>query len=191
MVRSDNWNLPEGGQELTAKWGWFLVLGIILLVVGIIAAFTLPFATAAVAIYIGIMMLIGGVIQIIHAFGVRSWGRFFYWLLAGLLYTVGGVICLLEPILAAAVFTFLLGFLLVVAGVIRVVVGFQSRTVKGYGWIIAAGIVTAIAGLIITTGWPANTLWVLGLFLSIDLIFQGWSWIGFSFGLRALKNFGK
>ncbi len=190
-MRSDNWNLPEGGQELTAKWGWFLVLGIILLVVGIIAAFTLPFATAAVAIYIGIMMLIGGVIQIIHAFGVRSWGRFFYWLLAGLLYTVGGVICLLEPILAAAVFTFLLGFLLVVAGVIRVVVGFQSRTVKGYGWIIAAGIVTAIAGLIITTGWPANTLWVLGLFLSIDLIFQGWSWIGFSFGLRALKNFGK
>ena len=106
------------------KWGWFLVLGIILLVVGIIAAFTLPFATEAVAIYIGIMMLVGGIVQIIHAFGVKSWGRFFYWLLAGILYTFGGIVCLVQPVLAAAVFTFLLGFLLVVAGVIRVVIGF-------------------------------------------------------------------
>lgn len=190
-MSSNNWNLPEGARELSSKWGWFLVFGIILLVVGIIAAFTLPFATAAVAIWIGIMMLVGGIVQVIHAFGVRSWGRFFFWLLAGLLYTIGGIICLVEPILAAAVFTFILGFLLVVAGVIRIIVGFQSRAFKGHGWIIAAGIVTAIAGLIITTGWPANTLWVLGLFLSIDLIFQGWSWIGFAIGLHSLKKFGE
>ena len=75
-MSSNNWNPLEGAHELSAKWGWFLVLGIILLVVGIIAAFTLPFATEAVAIYIGIMMLVGGIVQIIHAFGVKSWGRF-------------------------------------------------------------------------------------------------------------------
>ena len=189
-MSSNNWNPLEGARELSAKWGWFLVLGIILLLVGIVAAFTLSVATEAVAIYIGIMMLVGGIVQVIHAFSVKSWGRFFYWLLAGLLYTFGGIVCLVQPILAAAVFTFLLGFLLVVAGVIRVIIGFQSRELKGHGWIIAAGIITAIAGLIITTGWPANTLWVLGLFLSIDLIFQGWGWIGFAIGLRSLKNSG-
>lgn len=189
-MKPDNLNLAINGRELASKWGWFMAMGIILLVVGFIAAFTLPFATTAVAIYIGIMMLIGGVIQTAHAFGVRSWGRFFYWLIAGLIYTVGGIVCLVEPILAASVFTFLLGFLLIVAGVVRIIVGFQSRGFRGYGWIIAAGVITAIAGLIITTGWPANSLWVLGLFLSIDLIFQGWSWIAFSLGLRTIKNLG-
>lgn len=190
-MRANNLNLPINGRELASKWGWFMAMGILLLVVGVIAAFTLPFATTAVTIYIGIMMLFGGAIQTVHAFSVKSWGRFFYWLIAGLLYTIGAIVCLVEPILAAAFFTFLLGFLLIVAGVIRIVVGFQSRGVRGYGWIIAAGIITAIAGLIITTGWPFNSLWVLGLFLSIDLIFQGWSWIAFSLGLRALKNLGE
>lgn len=188
MVRADNLNLPERGREIAGKWGWFMAMGIILLIVGIIASLTLPFATAAVAIYIGIMMVFAGVTQLIHAFGVQSWGRFFYWLLAGLLYTVGGVICFTQPILAAAVFTFLLGFMLIVAGVIRIIVGFQSRGLKGSGWIIAAGVITALAGIVITTGWPANTLWILGLFLSIDLIFQGWSWIAFSLGLRSIRQ---
>jgi len=68
-VRADNLNLPINGRELASKWGWFMAMGILLLVVGVIAAFTLPFATTAVTIYIGIMMLFGGAIQTVHAEG--------------------------------------------------------------------------------------------------------------------------
>ncbi|EJF91189.1 HdeD family acid-resistance protein [Bartonella tamiae] len=188
MVQADNINLAQNGRELSGKWGWFMAMGVFLLIVGLIAAIALPFATAAVAIYIGIMMVIGGVIQLIHAFSLQSWGRFILWLLAGLLYTVAGVICFTQPILAASIFTFILGFLLIVNGVIRVIVGLQSRQYSSWGWIVAAGLISGLLGILIITGWPANTLWVLGLFLAIDLIFQGWSWIAFSIGLRSIKH---
>ena len=50
--------------------------------------------------------------------------------------------------------------------------------------LVAAGVVTVIAGLILASGWPVNSLWLLGLFLAIDLIFQGWSFIIFGFALK-------
>ena len=59
------------------------------------------------------------------------------------------------------------------------------RPAKSWGWIVAAGIVTILAGLVIATGWPVNSLWVIGLFLGIDLLFQGWSYIAIGLALRA------
>ncbi|TIW77669.1 MAG: HdeD family acid-resistance protein, partial [Mesorhizobium sp.] len=51
-------------------------------------------------------------------------------------------------------------------------------------WIVAAGVISVLAGLIIAMGWPVNSLWVLGLFLAIDLIFQGWTFIAVGLALK-------
>ena len=73
---------------------------------------------------------------------------------------------------------------LVASGVLRVWVGYGHRPEPGWGWIVAAGVISALAGLIIAMGWPVNSLWVLGLFLAIDLIFQGWSFIAVGLALK-------
>jgi uncharacterized membrane protein HdeD (DUF308 family) len=86
---------------------------------------------------------------------------------------------------ASTFLTLLLAFSLIFAGALRVSVGFGARPEKGWGWIVAAGVLTLLAGVVIAIGWPVNSVWVLGLFLAVDLMFQGWSYIAFGLALRA------
>lgn len=169
---------------MRAKWGWFVALGVLLLVFGGIAFGNLFVATVASVYVIGWLMLMAGIVEIIHGFGVKTWGRFFYWLLSGLLYAVAGFFAFYNPLLASTVLTFLLAVALIASGLLRVWVGYQHREQKGSGWIITAGVVTALAGVIIAIGWPVNSIWVLGLFLAIDLVFQGWTFIAFGLALK-------
>jgi uncharacterized membrane protein HdeD (DUF308 family) len=166
------------------KWGWFLALGILLLIFGIIALANLFVATVASVFYIGMMMLVGGILQIAHAFQAKGWSDALYWGLSGLLYTVAGLLAFWNPALTAVLFTFFMAVALIVAGAFRVWVGFRMRPMKGAGWIIAGGIVTALAGVLIALGWPVNSLWVLGLFLAIDLVMQGWALIAVALAAR-------
>jgi uncharacterized membrane protein HdeD (DUF308 family) len=166
------------------KWGWFVALGVLLLIFGGIAFGYLFIATVASVYMIGWLMLFAGVVEIIHAFGVKTWGRVFYWLLSGLLYAIAGFFAFYNPLLASTVLTFLLAVALVASGLLRLWVGYQHWSENGSGWIVTAGVVTALAGLVIAMHWPVNSLWVLGLFLAIDLVFQGWSFIAFGLALK-------
>ena len=178
----DNPVLPT---ELTSKWGWFVALGVALLILGGIAFGNLVLATVVSVYYVGLTMLIAGVIEIIHALGVKTWGRFLLWLLSGLLYAAAGVVTFINPVLAAGVLTFLLAAALLGSGLFRIWMGFKSKPASGWGWIVAGGVITALLGLIIAIQWPVNSLFILGLFLAIDLIFQGWTYIAFGLGIKS------
>lgn len=176
--------LKDAIGQTRDKWGWFVALGVLLLLFGGIAFGNLFIATVASVYLVGWMMLFAGVIEIIHAFGVKTWGRFFYWLLSGLLYALAGFFAFYNPLLASAVLTLLLAVALVAAGLLRIWVGFSQRGTSGWGWVVAAGVVTLLAGLLIALRWPINSLWVLGLFLAIDLVFQGWTFIAVGLALK-------
>jgi uncharacterized membrane protein HdeD (DUF308 family) len=134
--------------------------------------------------YVGALMLAGGAFQIIHAFGVKSWGRFIWWLASGLLYAAAGVVSFVNPILASLVLTLLLAAALVAAGVMRIMVALEQRSEPNWGWILATGVVTALAGLVIALRWPVNSLFILGIFLGVDLIFQGATWTSVGLALK-------
>ncbi|NKB79251.1 HdeD family acid-resistance protein [Ochrobactrum daejeonense] len=155
-----------------------------LLILGGIAFGNLVLATVVSVYYVGLMMLFGGIIEIIHAFGVKSWGSFFFWALSGLLHG-GRHRRLRQPVLAAGVLTFLLAAALLGSGAFRVWLGFKSKPAAGWGWVVAGGVITVLLGLIIAAQWPVNSLFILGLFLAIDLIFQGWSFIAFGLGIKS------
>jgi len=181
--------LPGGVKdrigEFHKRWGWFVGLGILLLLVGGVAIGNLLLATVASVYLVGFMMLVAGGFQIAQSFGVKDWGGFFWWLLSGLLYAAAGVVAYLNPLLASAVLTLLLAAGLLASGALRAWVGYQHRSNRRSGWIIASGVLTALTGLIIAIGWPVNSLWVLGMFLAIDLIFQGWTLIALGLAFKA------
>jgi len=181
----NDFDRPALPKELSSKWGWFVALGVALLILGGIAFGNLVLATVVSVYYVGLMMLIGGVMEILHAFGVKTWGSFFFWLLSGLLYTAAGIVAFVNPVLAAGVLTFLLAAALLGSGAFRIWLGFKSKPSAGWGWIVAGGVVTLLLGLIIAMQWPVNSLFILGLFLAIDLIFQGWSFIAFGLGIKS------
>lgn len=171
---------PEAFANVRDNWGWFLLLGVMFLTLGAIAVANLLYATIAVVLYVGALMALAGVAQLLHAFRVRTWGGSLLWLASGLLYAAAGVMAFIDPTLASIAFTLSLAVLTVAAGVVRLLLGFRARPNKGWGWLIASGAVTTLAGLVFLTGWPVNSVWLLGLFLAIDLMFQGITLIGFA-----------
>jgi uncharacterized membrane protein HdeD (DUF308 family) len=180
-------NMPDMAElpdAVRSKWSWFIGIGILLLLLGGLALGNLVVATVASVLFIGMLMLLGGIIEIVHSFGVQNWKSFLFWLLSGLLYAAAGIVAFMNPILASTVLTFLLAAALLAIGIIRIWTGYQSRHSTGWSWIVASGVVTALLGIVIALGWPINSLWVLGAFLAIDLIFQGWSFIAFGWGLK-------
>lgn len=177
--------LKDRMGELRSKWGWFVALGALMLIVGIIALYNLLAATIASVYLVGIMMLFAGGFQIAHAFGVKTWGGFFLWLLGGLLYAFAGIVAFTNPLLASSVLTLLLAASLVASGVVRAWIGYKHWAHNGSGWIITAAIITALCGIVIAIGWPVNSLWVLGMFLAIDMMFQGWTAIALGLALKA------
>ncbi len=179
-------NLADGLKALRAKWGWIVALGVVFLIAGIIALGSVVAATASAVMIVGIMMIMGGVAEIIAAFGVKTWGKFLFWLLLGALYVGAGIIAIGNPFAAATILTLMLGAALVVGGILRFFLAYQMREGgKPWGWVALSGVVTLLLGLMIVAQWPASSFFVLGIFLGIDLIFIGSGWI--SMGL-ALKN---
>lgn len=172
------------GNGVQSRWGLFVALGIGLILLGLLALGNILVATVASVFFVGIVMMLGGIAQIAHAFQVQSWSGFFVWLLSGVVYTVAGYVAFAYPFLAATVLTFLFAVSLLIAGVFRVVGAFQSRPASGWGWILASGILTSLVGFLIILGWPINTLWLLGLVLGLDLVFQGIAAVGFGLTVK-------
>jgi uncharacterized membrane protein HdeD (DUF308 family) len=172
------------GSALRGKWGWFVALGVLLLICSLLAFANEFLATVVSVYYIGMLMLFGGIVHLVHAFQVKGWGHSLFWAGSGVLYALAGMLAFVNPLLVSAVLTLMLAIALIVAGIFRTWVGIRLRPMKGWGWIPVGGIVTALAGLVIAIGWPVNSLWVLGLFLAIDLCIQGWTLIAFGLGVR-------
>ena len=179
-------NLAEGMKVLRAKWGWIVALGVVFLIAGFIALGSAVAATASAVMIVGIMMIMGGVAEIVAAFSVKGWGKFAVWMLLGLLYVGAGIIAIGNPFAAATILTLMLGAALVAGGVLRIFLAFSMKSAgKPWGWVVVSGLVTLLLGAMIIAQWPASSFFVLGIFLGIDLVFIGSGWV--TMGL-ALKN---
>ncbi len=171
-------------EPLRAKPGWTITLGVIYLVCGLIALGSVIFATVATVYFVGIMMVVAGAAEVFNAFQMNTFGKSLVWLLIGILYILAGFATFGNPLLAAALLTLLLGIALAASGVVRIVLGFSMRQGTPWMWVAASGLITLLLGLIILVRWPVSSLYILGLFLGIDLVVAGVSWIGLGFAFR-------
>jgi uncharacterized membrane protein HdeD (DUF308 family) len=163
-------------EAIRAHWVWFLSLGIFLIIVGTIAV-GMPFvASLATAVTFGALLLVGGIAQLAGAFWTRDWSGFFLSLLMGVLYVVLGLLFVRDPGDALLAMTLLLACVLMVGGLFRVIGSVMYRF-PHWGWTLVGGIINLVLGIMIWQQWPVSGLWVIGLFVGIDLIFTGWTWV--------------
>jgi len=174
-------------HHLRAKWGAIVAFGILLIVLGIAATVFALAATIATVTINGVVFLIAGVAEIGIGMHSQSWSRFFLWVIGGVLYLFVGLVCIFNPIFASAALTLMLGAGLVAAGVVRVYLAFQLPADHPRSMVLLAGAVTILLGLIIVAHWPADSIWVLGTLLGVDLLFNGAGWVSFGLGLRARR----
>jgi uncharacterized membrane protein HdeD (DUF308 family) len=170
-------------EAIRAHWVWFLALGIILIIVGTIAV-GMPFvASLATAVTLGSLLLFGGAAQLVGAFWTRDWSGFFLSLLMGVLYVVLGMMFVRHPTDAVVAMTLFLACALMVGGLFRII-GSLMYQFPHWGWTLVGGVVNLALGIMVWLQWPEASLWVIGLFVGIDLIFTGWTWVMLALAVR-------
>jgi uncharacterized membrane protein HdeD (DUF308 family) len=158
--------------------------GALLVVLGVAALFFSLVATIVTVTLNGVLFLIAGGAEIGIGMHSRTWGRFFLWVLGGLLYIAVGILCIVNPVLASVALTLVLGAALVAAGVVRAFLATQLPADQPRALVFLAAAVTILLGLIIVSHWPLDSVYVLGTLLGVDLLFHGVGWVSFAVGLR-------
>jgi uncharacterized membrane protein HdeD (DUF308 family) len=179
---------PEGPPfderaSLHRQWGLFFALGLASVIVGLLAISFAFIATMAKVVVFGVLLLIAGITEVIHAFMARNGRGFALHLLAAALYLLVGFFMLEDPVRAAAVLTLLLAASFIVGGLLRILFSLGANF-PGWPWVLLNGAVDLILGVLIWSEWPESSLWVIGLFVGIDLILHGWSWMGLALSVR-------
>jgi uncharacterized membrane protein HdeD (DUF308 family) len=158
-------------------------MGIALVILGIVAVGSALFMTLTTVLIFGVLLIMGAIFQIVAAIWGRNWKGFILHLLMGVLYFVAGVFMIDNPLEAASALTLLIAACLIGSGILRIVFSALQRF-EGWGWLILNGVVALVLGASIWKQWPLSGLWVIGLFVGIEMLFSGVSWIMLGLSVR-------
>jgi uncharacterized membrane protein HdeD (DUF308 family) len=177
----------NGYDGIRRRVGWFIALGVALIFLGCVAMAAAATTTFVSVILFGWLLLIGGIIQSVHAFWVRPWSGLVLQLVIGILNIIVGLLMVANPGASAVALTLLIAAFFFVGGLFRIILAavehFPHR-----GWTLFTGVIDILLGILIWAQWPASAFWVIGLFIGIDLIFTGWWFVALGIAARRLPS---
>ena len=164
-------------NEVKENRTWFMVLGVIMILLGI-AAIAFPFiATLAMDFFVGGVLVIGGIGGIVNAFRVAKWKGFLLFMLTALLALGVGIFLLLFPFSGILSLTLLVTVFLIIDGVLRIFLAFRLRPYDQWKWQLFGGMLGLVLAGIILAQWPEAATWIIGLLVGVNLVFSGWTLI--------------
>lgn len=178
-------NNAYASNTLRHNWGWLLGLGILLVFLGCIGLSMVIGLTLVSMYFFAVLLIISSISHFIDIFKHKDWKGIFSQAIIAFLYLIGAVIVLFDPFLASTLITVLLGAVLIIIGITRIILALSLKDSKGWGWFLFAGITAIILGFLILMQWPISGLWVIGMFIAIDMIINGWTYIFIALGVRA------
>jgi uncharacterized membrane protein HdeD (DUF308 family) len=167
---------PFLGKRIQDNAPWFYTVGIVLILLGALALSSTVGVTLVSVLFLGWLLIISGIAEVVHSFWSKGIGSFFLNLLAGIFGIVVGGLMIANPGLSALSLTLVFGVYFIVEGAMRSIIALYHRG-PFWGWLLFNGIVTLLLGILIIAQWPTSGLWVIGLFIGTDLIISGWSLI--------------
>lgn len=170
--------------KLREIWAFLVGMGVALMILGIFAIGSSFIATMATVLVFGILLLLGALFQVITALWGRSWRGFFLHLLGGVLYLIVGIFMVDHPAEAALGVTLLVALGLFAGGILRIVMSVIERF-EGWEWMLLSGVVSFLLGAAIWRQWPLSGLWVIGLFVGIEMLSSGLSWVMLGLAVRS------
>ncbi len=174
-----------GERRFHENWISLLIFGIILVLLGALAIAGAHYVTLASIMFLGSLLTVAGILQVVYAFLGRKGQGFTHTLLLGIFYTTVGLVFLTHPTSTALAITLLLAAFYSVCGLFKIIVSLTTPVIQ-WGWLLFSGLVSLALGMFIWAEWPTTGLWLIGLFIGIDLIVAGWFWIMLSLMARNL-----
>lgn len=153
--------------------GWLVAVGALFLLLGLIGLAMVSVMTVATVMFFGVMAILGGIVQLAVSFTWRGQRNVMFGAVMGGLYIFAGLVMISNPLATSMVLTLLLGIALLALGGVRIYYWLQQRSHKNWVWPVVTGAISILLGLLIIAQWPVSGLWVIGLFVSLELIFFG------------------
>ncbi|GAA3009114.1 HdeD family acid-resistance protein [Streptomyces fulvorobeus] len=173
------------GRKLSRSFSWLVLLGVLLVLAGLVGLVHTGVATLTSMLLFGWLLLLGGLVGLLHA--LQSRGTSFFWLgvVVAALNIAAGVVVIRHPQGSAEALTMFAALLFLTGGVFRLV---GSVVVRGpqFGWTLLQGAFGLLLGLLVLFDWPHSSLYVLGCFFSLALLFDGLGLIAFGIGGRQI-----
>lgn len=180
---------PEMSRLVKKSWKWLMVIGVLTLLLGFVGVVMNATMTIVSILFVGFFVLFGGVIHFIDALITEGWKNKILPALIAVMYITTGILMIKYPAASAAWFTLFIGAFLLIVGGFRSWIGIQMQgEVKGWGWTVCSGVIAILLGILIFAQWPVSGLWMIGLFISLELIMHGAATIAVAFAVRALHG---
>jgi uncharacterized membrane protein HdeD (DUF308 family) len=164
----------------------FLVEGIVLIVLGVLAILVPAIATLAAELLVGWLLLIAGVVGLFTTFWAKPAPGFWWSLISAIISIVAGVLLLIWPRTGIVSLTLVLIAFFLIEGISSIMYALQHKSeLSGrWGWMLASGIITLVLAVLIWAGLPSTAVWAIGLLLGIDLVFGGAALVGIALAAR-------
>jgi uncharacterized membrane protein HdeD (DUF308 family) len=175
-------------RSIHEHWLLFVVEGMVLVVLGLLAVLLPPLATLGVTIFLGWLFVISGIMGLIATFWARQAPGFWWSLLSAVLGIAVGLVLLISPVSGAVSLTLVLSVFFAVEGVVSIMYALDHRQqLSGrWGWMLFSGLIDLILAAMILIGLPGTAAWAIGLLVGINMIFGGSALI--AMGLHARNS---
>ena len=170
-------------QNVSPSWKWILGLGILFVILGSIGLSMAIGLTIISMLFFAALLIIAGISHIFEVFKDREWKGMIWHAFIAILYIIGGCVVAYDPILASSFVTAILAGILIILGATRIIMAIALRHSSGWGWLLLAGLAAIVLGVLIMMQWPFSALWVIGMFIAIELLITGWTYIFIAFSL--------
>jgi uncharacterized membrane protein HdeD (DUF308 family) len=178
----------ESREALRKGSFWLIVLGAVLVLGGTAALFLPVAASVSVVLVIGIALLFGGGVQAVHAVGCKGWRARLFHGASAVIYLVGGVLLLAQPLAGLVAVTLLAIAVFFVDGIARIATGISMRPEPGWGWVLTGGLLSVALAVFMFALFPGVSLTLLGVLAGISFLMEGWAFI--MVGLAARSSGG-
>lgn len=183
-------NQTSGAERIASAihehWVLFLIEGIILVILGVVAILVPLIATLAFTILVGWLFLISGIVGLITTFWARHAPGFWWSLISAVIGILAGLALLASPVVGALSLTLVLIAFFVIEGVASIMyaVDHRRQLTGSWGWMLISGIIDIILAGIILAGLPETAVWALGLLVGINMLFGGGALIAMALAAR-------
>lgn len=164
---------PPGTLQARRESGWQIAWGVLLVIAGVLAVLMPAVAALATALVFAWLLILGGASELAYAVHTRSEKGFGWKLASSLITLVLGAAILFVPLAGVASLAFLVGAFLLAGGVARLILAFQMRPGRGWGWVLFDGVLSIALAIVIAIGWPASSLPFIGFLTGFWLIWAG------------------
>lgn len=175
-------------KAVSERQGWFMALGILMIVLGLVAIGA-PFTFGVAAdLLVGWLLVISGIAHLTHAFKATGWRGAVLQFLCGVLYFGVGAMMIVHPVAGLFALTVTVLAYFVASGIFKIILAIRVEQLPQRGWVTVSGILSLALAIYVGSQFPSGALWLIGMLVGIEMLFSGWAFVMIAWAARSRKE---